>query len=139
VNHRRGQRWQTDLVIRIAIDPLATPLQARLWDLSHHGALVHLHPGVAKPGKTIAVWLPKMDEPIRVLVIHRRGGTLGLLWIEHSPWVDHTLMCVVGQTLQLRDERRFAQVNPTYAANPAADAGLPWALPCRSTQSAEAM
>jgi hypothetical protein len=82
------------------------------------------------------VWLPKMAEPIQALVLHRRGGTLGLLWIEHSPWVDHTLVSIVGQASLIRDNHRFGQDAPAHALNPAVGVGLPRALPYLLAQSA---
>ena len=134
MNHRRGQRWQTDLAISIAVEPSTTPIQARLQDLSHHGARVHLFGGGTKSGKTIAVWLPKMAEPIRALVIHRRGGTLGLLWIEHSPWVDHTLIGIMARAPRLKDGRQIGQEHPAYVPGLAIGFGMPRLLPCLSAQ-----
>jgi hypothetical protein len=127
VNHRRGQRWQTDLVIRIAVDHTITPVQVRLQDLSLHGARVRLC-GIIKPGKTIAVWLPHVEEPIRALVIHRHGDSLGLLWIEHSPWVEHTLMNVVSESQQPMDDSPIIPDTPNSAPKLAVSTGRPQTL-----------
>ena len=128
MNHRRGQRWQTDLVIRIAVDLTTTPLQVRLQDLSLHGARVRLCSLITKPGKTLAVWLQHGEEPIRALVIHRHGDSLGLLWIEHSPWVEHTLMNVVTQVQRPMDDSPIIPDIPNSAPKLAVSKGRPRTL-----------
>jgi hypothetical protein len=116
MDHRRGHRWRTKLAIRITTDQTTSPRLAWLQDLSHHGARLRLCGGGSKLGKTITVWLPEREEPIRALMVHSRGDTLGLLWIEYSPWVDQLLARVIQQTSQPRDDRSIAQGTPAYAS-----------------------
>lgn len=128
MNHRRGQRWQTDLAIRIVVEQTPSLLQARLQDLSYHGARVWVHGCRVKPGKTIVVWLPKMDAPIRALVVHRRDDSLGLLWIEHSPWVEHTLLDILRQAPQSIDDPASVQHSPGLAPKTSVGFGVQPAL-----------
>lgn len=129
MNHRRGQRWRTDLLIRITLEQMASPLQAQLQDLSYHGARVCLRDYSTKPGTSVKVWLPEMNKPIRALVVHRCDETLGLLWIEHSPWVEHTLMDILRRSPQPTDTPASVQRAPNSGPNWSVNFGLPQSLP----------
>jgi hypothetical protein len=129
MDHRRGQRWQTKLAIRIAVDQAATLRYAWLLDLSYHGARLRLRGRGSKPDKTITVWLPDMYEPIRALVVNSDGDTLGLLWIEHSTRVEHLLTGVIQQLPKPRNDRRIADGTQVYAPIITVNFGLPRALP----------
>lgn len=91
MNHRRGQRWLTELPIRISPREAATPLPAQLLEWSYHGAYIHLLDWVALPGEVIGVWLPDRDTPIQAVVVHAGNHEAGLLWIDRSAWQKYLL------------------------------------------------
>lgn len=128
MDHRRGQRWPSELTIRITADQTTIPRQARLLDLSHHGACLRLPGGCGKAGETLSVWLPKREKPIRALVVHTQGDILGLLWIEYSPWVDQLLAHVIKQTRQPQGNRPITQGTPVYASQLTGGFDLPRTL-----------
>lgn len=104
MDHRRGQRWQIDHMIRITGNE-DMPLQTvRLLELSYHGARLHLGNRRKLSNNTLKVWLPDMDIPVRALVVHGYDAMVGLLWIEYSPWVDHRLQQLMQESQDTVDE-----------------------------------
>jgi hypothetical protein len=130
VNHRRGQRWGTDLAIHFTVvDQTPVSYPAWLMDLSFHGARLRLRGDSIKPGKTLAVRLPQMQKPIRALVVHSQGEMLGLLWIEYSPWVEHLLRRILSQRPQAPGQEPTDQGPDDDAPKTTTDFELPRAFP----------
>jgi hypothetical protein len=91
MEHRRGQRWQIELPIRIRHQDVFAPLQALLLELSSHGARIRLFDWDTSPGEVIGVWLPDRCIPLQALVVHTGEWGAGLLWIDREAWLEYLL------------------------------------------------
>jgi hypothetical protein len=91
MNHRRGQRWETELPIRFRHQDAFSAQHALLLELSYHGARIRLFDWAVAPGEVIGVWLPGRGIPIQAMVVHVGDQGAGLLWIDRAAWMDYLL------------------------------------------------
>jgi hypothetical protein len=94
MDHRIGQRWRSDLPVRIAVGHGAESQPGRLVDLSRNGARVRLEGAKTQPGKALQVRFSGVAASARALIVHARDGQAGLLWIERPPWLEHLVAAV---------------------------------------------